>query len=50
MITTVAITDAKVDIAGSMSSRATIVATLELLLGHRMQLCQLLSLFLKLSL
>jgi hypothetical protein len=50
MITVVVIADAAVDIVGSTSSRAAIVTTPELLLEARTQLCQLLSLFLELSL
>jgi hypothetical protein len=50
MITTVIITNAAMDIAGSMLSYAAIIVTPELLLEGRAQLRQLLSLFLELSL
>jgi hypothetical protein len=50
MITAVIVVDAAVDIAGSTSSRTAVVVTPELLLEGRVQLHQLLSLFLELSL
>jgi hypothetical protein len=50
MITAVVIADAAVDVVNSMSSHATIIATLELLLERRVQLHQPLLLLLELSL
>jgi hypothetical protein len=50
MITAVIVVDAAVDIAGSTSSRTAVVVNPELLLEGRVQLHQLLSLFLELSL
>jgi hypothetical protein len=50
MITVVVVADAVVDVASSTLSRAAIIVTLEVLLKRRVQLRQLLSLFLELSL
>jgi hypothetical protein len=50
MITAVVVADVAVDVAGFTSSRAAVIVTPELLLEGRTQLCQLLSLFLELSL
>jgi hypothetical protein len=49
MITTIVIVDVAVDVVASTSSHATIVVTPELLLECRVQLRQLLLLFLELS-
>jgi hypothetical protein len=49
MVTTVVIADVAVDVVGSTSSHTTIVMTPELLLKCRVQLRQLLLLFLELS-
>jgi hypothetical protein len=50
MITIVVVVDSLVDVAGSTSSHAAIIATPELLLKHCAQLCQPLLLLLELSL
>jgi hypothetical protein len=50
MITIVVIADSAVDVMGSTSGRAAIIATPELLLKRYVQLCQQLLLLLKLSL
>jgi hypothetical protein len=50
MITAIIIADATVDVMSPTLSRVVIVATPKLLLKRHVQLCQLLSLFLELSL